>query len=194
MGSGSFTTIDADPPWRTKSGRLTGRRGFGDAYTGKNHKLPYPTMSFKEICALPIGDLAAPNAHLYLWVINKYMDRFREVLRAWGFVYSTTLVWCKAPMGSGLGEPFGITTEFLIHAKRGTLKARNRFTGTHFGWKRPYKNGAPHHSGKPEEHYALIEHVSPGPYVECFSRASQPRLGWSYWGNESLATASMGVA
>jgi N6-adenosine-specific RNA methylase IME4 len=186
-----FTTIVADPAWRTKSGRMTGRKGFADSYNGANRKLPYPTMAFRDICALPVRDLAADNAHLYLWIINKYLLRAREVIDAWGFEYSTTLVWAKNAMGGGLGEPFGITTEYLIHAKRGTLKCTNRVTGTWFNWKRPYEDGHPHHSAKPPESYALVEHVSPGPYVELFSRADQPRLGWSYWGNESLGTAKL---
>lgn len=188
-----FAMLLADPPWKTKSGRMTGKCGFADSYKGKNRKLPYPTMSFKEICALgsKVDALAEPDAHLYVWFINKYVHRVRELLRAWKFDYSTMLVWTKAPMGAGLGEPFGITTEFLVHAKRGTCKARNRVVGTHFNWKRPYRNGAPYHSGKPEESYGLIEHVSHGPFLEMFSRADQPRLGWSYWGNESLGTIEL---
>jgi len=189
----TFNTITVDWPWKTKSGRLTGKKGFEDAYTGPNRKLPYPTMSFKDILAMAprVGELAADNAHLYMWVINKYMDRFREVLQAMRFDYSTTLVWAKNAMGSGLGEPFGITTEYLIHAKRGRMKCRNKLVGTWFNWKRPYKDGAPDHSAKPEESYGLVEHVSHGEFCEVFSRADQPRLGWKYWGNESLNTAVM---
>jgi N6-adenosine-specific RNA methylase IME4 len=135
---------------------------------------------------------------LYLWTTNGFLLQARDVIDAWGFRYSTTIVWAKNPMGAGLGEPFGITTEFLLHAKRGKLAALNRVVGTWFNWKRPYEvtNGRPHpkHSAKPEEAYALIENVSPGPYVELFSRATQPRLGWSYWGNESLDTARLEVS
>jgi len=38
------------------------------------------------------------------------------------------------------------------------------------------------HSHKPEEQYAIIERVSPGPYLELFARRRQP--GWDAWGNE----------
>lgn len=200
-----FSTILADPPWRTNSartGRLTGRRGFADSYAGaKNAKLPYPSMTNEAIAALEIP--AAPDAHLWMWTINGFLEAALTTVRAWDFKYSTTLVWAKNAMGGGLGESFGITTEFLIFARRGRLPVRNRVTGTWFNWKRPYELVAPEkrksnratvaakHSGKPEESYALIEHVSPGPFVELFSRAKQPRLGWSYWGNESLATARL---
>lgn len=60
-----YRTILIDPPWKTKSGRLTGRRGFADSYTGPNRKLPYPSMTFDQICELRIGELAEDNAHLY---------------------------------------------------------------------------------------------------------------------------------
>ncbi len=70
---------------------------------------------------------------------------------------------------------------------------RNRTTGTWHTWKRRYVNGAPAHSKKPDESFALIEHASHSPFVELFSREDQPRLGWSYWGNQSLATAEIGA-
>jgi N6-adenosine-specific RNA methylase IME4 len=187
-----FRTILADPPWRTKSGRLTGRRGFADSYAGPNRKLPYPTMSVAEIEALPVASLAAgAGSHLWLWTINAYLEAAFRVVRAWGFTHSTTHTWCKAPMGGGLGDSFGITTEFLLFARRGRAPMRNRTTGTWHTWPRRYVNGAPAHSKKPDGSYALIEHASHGPFVELFSRETQPRLGWSYWGNESLGTARM---
>jgi N6-adenosine-specific RNA methylase IME4 len=190
----SFATVLADPPWRTHSGRLTGRRGFADAGRGaKNRPLPYATMSVAEIKALPVGDIAADNAHLWLWTINGYLDAAFGVIRAWGFSYSTTHVWAKAPMGGGLGESFGITTEFLLFARRGRAPMFNRTTGTWHTWPRRYVNGAPAHSKKPDGSYALIESASHAPFVELFSRENQPRLGWSYWGNESLGTAGLAL-
>ena len=189
-----FATILADPPWRTKSGRLTGRNAFVDGYSGPNRPLPYQPMSVAAIAALPVASLAATaGAHLWLWTINGYIEAALQIIRAWGFTYSTTHVWSKAPMGGGLGESFGITTEFLLFARRGRAPMRNRTTGTCHTWPRRYVNGAPAHSKKPEGSYALIEHASPGPYVELFSREDQPRLGWSYWGNESLGTAELAL-
>lgn len=36
------------------------------------------------------------------------------------------------------------------------------------------------HSEKPGAFLDMVDHVSPGPYVELFAR--QPRLGWDHWG------------
>jgi N6-adenosine-specific RNA methylase IME4 len=58
-----FSTIVADPPWLfiNKTGKVAPehRRLFR-----------YETMTLDEICALPVTDLAAPTAHLYLWCPN----------------------------------------------------------------------------------------------------------------------------
>ena len=41
------------------------------------------------------------------------------------------------------------------------------------------------HSHKPEEQYAIIERVSPGPYLELFARRRPPSSAdWAVWGNE----------
>jgi N6-adenosine-specific RNA methylase IME4 len=39
------------------------------------------------------------------------------------------------------------------------------------------------HSHKPEEQFAIIERVSPGPYLELFARR-RPNEKWAIWGNQ----------
>lgn len=79
-------------------------------------------------------------------------------------------------MGGGLGGTFRITTEFLIFATKGKLKAKKNVIGTWFEQKRQYVNGFPCHSKKPDFFYELIESVSPGNYLELFAR--NERKGW----------------
>ncbi len=45
------------------------------------------------------------------------------------------------------------------------------------------------HSAKPEVFMDQIEAISPGPYLEMFSRRA--RLGWDTWGDEALGTPRM---
>lgn len=126
---------------------------------------------------------AEENAHLYLWTINAYLEDAFDLLRIWDFDYSTTLVWAKNPMGGGLGGSYGISTEFVLFARRGSLPTKSRVTGTWFNWKRPYdERGKPRHSAKPPEFFRMVEEVSPGPYLEMFARDN--RAGWDAWGNE----------
>jgi N6-adenosine-specific RNA methylase IME4 len=185
-----YATIVADPPWKVKAGPAgapytldeSGVQRW-DKISRPSRDLPYPAMSVEEIAALDVSSLASDNAHLYLWTINRYLDDAFDVVRSWGFDYSTALVWAKNPMGGGLGGAYGISTEYVLFARRGALPAIGRVKGTWFNWKRPYdERGKPKHSAKPDEFYAMVESVSPGPYLELFARA--PRHGWAVWGNE----------
>ena len=181
----NYATIYADPPWDVMAGPLNGREGFGDA-TGASRPLAYPSMTVEQIKALRVADVAADDAHLYLWTTNGYLPAAFDVVKSWGFRYSTTLVWAKKIMGGGLGGSFGISTEFLLFCRRGSLEHQRKHEGTWFDFKRPYDlRGKPMHSAKPAEFYAVIEGVSPGPYLEMFARSN--RLGWDSWGNECLS-------
>lgn len=182
-----YACIVADPPWKVGAGPLCGREGFGDA-TGASRPLPYASMTVAEIAAMRVSDIAAPNAHLYLWTINRYLRDAFDIVRAWGFEYSTTLVWAKNPMGGGLGGCYGISTEFVLFCRRGTLAAKEEMPSTWFNWKRPYDSrGKPRHSAKPGQFMEMVEFVSPGPYLEMFARESRP--GWDSWGNECTSVA-----
>lgn len=137
-----YRTIVADPPWDQMGGPLRSDVGEGWQFrpgTGASRPLPYKTMSVAEIAALPVSDMASPDAHLWLWATNAYIEESFDVVRAWGFRFSTLLTWCKEPMGGGLGgDAFGIASEYLLFCRRGVLPARNRFNRTWFQWKRRY--------------------------------------------------------
>lgn len=67
-----YGTIVVDPPWRYTNDRGTQTRSrAGRASTVAEGN--YSTMSNAEIAALPVGDLAAPECALYLWVTNPRM-------------------------------------------------------------------------------------------------------------------------
>lgn len=72
-----YDIIYADPPWNEAGG--------GKIKRGADRH--YPLMRTKEIIALPVMDLAADNAHLYLWVTNNFLPDGLEVMKAWGFEY-----------------------------------------------------------------------------------------------------------
>lgn len=55
MVTQKYRVILADPPWDYRNG------GNGSA---KNH---YPSMTIEQICALPVGNLAADDCLLLLW-------------------------------------------------------------------------------------------------------------------------------
>ena len=187
-----YATIVADPPWDVAAGRSIGRyqveegRQIFGVVDDAARPLVYPTMTVEQIKAMRVADVTADDAHLYLWTTNGYLPAAFDVMEAWGFKYSTTLVWAKNVMGGGLGGAYGISTEYCLFGRRGSLKAHGRVGGTWFNWKRPYdERGKPRHSAKPQGFYAMVEEVSPGPHLEMFARDN--RLDWDSWGNECLS-------
>jgi N6-adenosine-specific RNA methylase IME4 len=105
------------------------------------------------------------------------------IARAWGFKPSTLLTWCKPPKGIGLGGAYGLTSEFVLYSRRGSLPAKERLDRSWWEWPRSV------HSRKPDAFLDIVERVSPGPYLEMFAR--RDRLGWDTWGNEALNTADL---
>ena len=182
--TGQYRCIVADPPWRY--GKFNNGKGTTRAFRGEQGPLPlpYPSMTVAEIAALPVRDLAAPDAHLYLWTTSRYLHEAFDVVADWGFRYAQMLVWAKTPGGLGLGGAFAPTTEFIIFARRGRPPAKRRINSTWFNWKRTCQ-----HSRKPDAFLDLVESVTPGPYLELFAR--RHRLGWDVWGNEIASTIEM---
>lgn len=179
-----YRTIVADPPWDVKRLESPGAKGFGSgARPLRSVPLPYQTMTVAEIMALPVAGLAEPNAHLYLWTINKYIEGAYAVARAWGFSPSTLLTWAKRPMGLGPGGAYSITTEHVLFSRRGSCPALRRADSTWWLWPRG------EHSEKPGAFFDLVQSISPGPYLELFARTQ--RLGWHTWGNEALCHVAL---
>lgn len=175
--AGGFQTVLADPPWR-----FTNRTG---KVAPEHRRLDrYSTMSLQDIKELPVDDVTAPNAHLYLWVPNALLPDGLDVMKAWGFRYVSNLVWAKrrkdgGPDGRGVGFYFRNTTELILFGVKGsmrTLPPARRQVNIIETRKRE-------HSRKPDEQYALIEDCSPGPRLEMFAR--HPHPGWTVWGDES---------
>jgi N6-adenosine-specific RNA methylase IME4 len=152
--------------------------------------LPYPAMTLDEIKALPVGEMAERGGcHLYLWTTNKYLRTAFDVLDAWGFRYGQTLVWAKTPMGINLGGAFAPTCEYVLTARRGSLKNLSRVDSVWFNWPR---QGRGYHSQKPDAFMDLAEAISPAPRLEMFAR--RQRLGWDTWGNEALQHVDLQAA
>lgn len=159
---GGFATILVDPPWPLQG--------------GEKH---YRTMSLARIKALPVGALAARDAHLWLWTTNALLPRAYEVAEAWGFTVRSPLTWVKFRLGLGGRYQLRNATEQLLFCTRGRAPLGSRSQPTWFN--APVQE----HSRKPAEQFAIIERVSPGPYLELFARrrpeSNQP---WAVWGDQ----------
>ncbi len=164
-----YTTIYADPPWPE----------YGGGKIKRGADRHYPLMTVKEIKKLPVQDITAENAHLYLWVTNNYLPAGLEVMQAWGFRYVTTITWAKDRMG--LGQYFRGMTEHCLFGVKGKLPYKT-LDGKRQQGRTLLVAPRERHSQKPVEMYDMIERVSYGPYMELFAR--NKRAGWDSWGNE----------
>ena len=119
--TGRYATILVDPPWRfaNRTGKMA-----------PEHKRlrRYETMSFEEITALPVGNHAMAQSHLYMWCPNALLLEGLQIMKAWGFTYKTNIVWYKVrkdggPDGRGVGFYFRNVTELLLEGMRAKSRA-----------------------------------------------------------------------
>ncbi len=179
----NYSLIVADPPW-TYSLRESDR-------THRN-RTPYPNMSDEDILNLPVGEIAAQNAYLLLWVTNNHLPLGFQCLEAWGFTYKTMFTWVKTTKNStpneiklriGAGHYGRSCTEHFLIATKGKPKS---FTGLGLT-SIPNVILAPRtdHSRKPEEFFAIANRLGDvwrGSKIELFAR--EVREGWDAWGAE----------
>jgi N6-adenosine-specific RNA methylase IME4 len=181
-----FRVALLDPAWEWKA-----RAAGGDGRSASRH---YPTMSIEEIRDLPIGELMAPDAAVFVWVTKPMLaqiggDRWLEDLvglyRAWGFQMQTVfLTWVKVDRQGrytrGTGFWSAGNPEQLWVGTRGRPGLKKTAAARAVDELMIAQRGV--HSEKPAETYARIEAKVDGPYLELFSRSR--RRGWTSWGNE----------
>jgi N6-adenosine-specific RNA methylase IME4 len=175
-----YNVIYADTPPKFENwSDLTGMDRAAD-----NH---YETMLIEAIKAMGDNVPAAPDCVLYLWATVPLLPAMFEVMRIWGFRYSSNIVWVKTTLsGEKLKFGTGFETrnahEHLLVGKRGDVPSA--VPGEQF----PSVIVAPRrdHSVKPEIIAQKIERLYPNvPKLEMFAR--RHRDEWDVWGNETDA-------
>jgi N6-adenosine-specific RNA methylase IME4 len=163
LPEGQFDVIYADPPWKYE---------FCLEADPQEH---YGTMATKDVCSLEVP--TAQNAILFLWATNPKLEDALTVVKAWGFKYTTNLVWTKQTKGPGYYSM--AQHELLLICKRGDIpppEAQNRPTSV-------IQADREKHSKKPDLFYEIIEKMYPNrKYLELFAR--NKRDNWVSWGNE----------
>lgn len=186
-----FRAVLADPPWRFKTYNEKGRNRCPDWRRFKGSPARhYDTMSTTELCALPVCDLLADDACLFLWACWPMLEDALKVMSSWGFRYKgCAFDWMKAHTGQidmfrddavalmGMGYWTRGNSEPCLLGTMGKPKRLSR--GVRQGIIEPRRE----HSRKPDCVRERIEKLVGGPYLELFSR--QPRAGWTTWGNET---------
>jgi N6-adenosine-specific RNA methylase IME4 len=153
---GGFRCLVCDPPWLFKSNSV--------AKPGRNALRHYNCMSLAEIEAMPVAEIAADDAALFLWVPGPFLATGAHVriMKAWGFKPTASgFVWVKTNRDGSLFCGTGFTTrknaEFCILGKRG--RSVRRAADVREVIMSPRRE----HSRKPPEFYDRVLRYSAGP-------------------------------
>lgn len=166
-----FNIVYADPCWQYWEG--------GE----KNQSLHYPTMTIQEIKDLPIEKISDENCILFIWVTYPILIEALEVIKCWGFKYSTCgFVWVKKNKVAdsyffGNGAWTRANTELCLIATKGSITRIDASISQIIDEK------IMGHSEKPKCIRDLILRlVGNLPRIELFSRNNNED-GWFNWGN-----------
>lgn len=178
-----YDIIYADPPWSYYNDRDA--KPDCTVVCGVRRP-PYSVLSSKTIRKLNIQRIANENCALFIWTTDYHLDKCIDVIRDWGFDYSTVaFAWQKFDKK---GDPVCFTgaytlksgIELCLLAKKGSLK----------GWVQDRRVRAlvqsprMSHSEKPDEVRKRIDRLfgEGKSKVELFARKSPE--GWDTIGNE----------
>jgi N6-adenosine-specific RNA methylase IME4 len=182
-----YGVIAADPPWRYDNWSKKGEH--------KNAVKHYPCMPTEDICALNIGQLAAPTCALFIWGTSPMLPDVLRVINAWGFDYrGKAFCWAKATKQAfekpNSDRPIDDDYNWRMNLGYGTRSnTEDCWMATTGNPKRLTKGVrelivAPmrEHSRKPDEMFDRAERLFAGPRLDAFSRQARP--GWDSFGNE----------
>lgn len=185
-----FRVILADPPW-----------SFDDRLTmsevPRGAEANYPLLDVRGIAALPVADLALPDAILGLWCPASLIADGLAVMSGWGFDQKQVWEWIKlakdaqfpSDLAFGMGRIGRNCSELLLvgtrgspyrhmqsHSERTVIVAPADLSLVAF-------SAATQHSVKPTQMHEAMERMFPdGPFLELFAR--RPQEGWTCWGHD----------
>tara|TARA_R110002020_G_scaffold467027_4_gene690186 strand:+ start:4469 stop:5059 length:591 start_codon:yes stop_codon:yes gene_type:complete len=185
LPSGPFDVIYADPPWRFEAWS-----SLGEDRGAVQH---YDCMNLDAICSLPVGDIAARDAALFLWVIRPMLPEALRLIEAWGFTYKTVaFAWIKIKGAPGqqflFADSGSVRKGMGYHTRSGMeqcwLATRGRgYDRLTKGEAQVHLEGIREHSRKPEHFAEAVTRLTGNvPKLEMFARTK--RSDWSVWGNQ----------
>ena len=143
-------------------------------------------MSVKDICALPVANIADKDATLFLWVAYPQLLAGFSVIDAWGFEYKTVaFTWVKRNKKAdswflGLGHWTRSNAELCLLATKGKPKRVSK------GVRQIVDTHIESHSKKPREvRDRIVTLMGNVPRIELFAREKVE--GWHVFGNEVVS-------
>jgi len=169
-----YSIIYADPAWSYWAGGL------------KNASRHYQCMEINEIKNLPVNQVANENSVLCMWATYPILPEALQVVKAWGFEYSTVLfTWVKRNKITnswfwGCGNYTRANAEIVVLGKKGKGLQR-KSKKVHQIIDSPVDQKF--HSRKPDiVRSRIIELFGDVSRIELFARTKVH--GWDVWGND----------
>jgi N6-adenosine-specific RNA methylase IME4 len=163
-----YGTILLDPPWKFETYSAKG-------VTARSPDSKYRVEHLDALKSLPIGDYAAENCVMFMWVIDSHLEQALELMTAYGFTFKTiAFCWVKTSRNGKPVMSLGLWTrkgmEICLLGTKGKPVRKGK------GVRQVIIEPRREHSRKPDEIYQRIEELVDGPYCEAFSRQRWP--GW----------------
>lgn len=170
-----YNIILADPPWKIL--------GWDEnpAKYNKSAGHHYEIQDIEWIKSLPVKTLSEDNCILFLWVTDPTLEVAFDVIKCWGFKYSTVgFTWVKTTENDkfhyGCGQWTRANPEMCLIAKKGTIEKKS----CNVRQLQIAKVGD--HSQKPIIiKHKIVELCGDLPRIELFGREQTD--GWDVWGN-----------
>lgn len=169
-----YSVLYLDPPWQYQGASDPGR-------TAERH---YPTLSQEELLLLPVGEIAAIDAVMFMWVTPPKIAEATDLMAAWGFEYKTCACWDKGGergTHAGMGSYYRQQHELLFVGTRGNMPPPAPSNRPPSILREPRGR----HSSKPDIARRQIEAMYGDgiPRIELFARGPVPN--WAVWGFEA---------
>lgn len=171
-----YQIIYADPAWK-----ILGWDRNPEVYT-KSAGHHYQIQEIGWIKALRVRDISDTNCALFLWVTSPVLEESFDVIKSWGFSYSTiAFTWVKKTKNGlwhfGLGAWTRANPEMCLLATKGKPHRVSKSV------RQLIVEPVREHSRKPDRvRDDIVQLMGDLPRIELFAR--QKTEGWDTWGNE----------
>ena len=169
-----YQVLLADPPWRYEDPPM--------GVTNRSIENHYDTMPLAELVKLPVSELAADDAVMFMWSTAPNLPAAMTLLEAWGFKYRTQMIWRKSKVA--MGHYVRNQHEIILIGKRGEPVMPLEKDRPPSVFDAPTRQ----HSQKPDITLQIIERMYPH-YSRIYLFPGEPlprahRGKWATWGKD----------
>jgi N6-adenosine-specific RNA methylase IME4 len=167
LPEGKFRVLYVSPPWKNGSEPIPSSDPEAAGY--------FPAVTAEELCDIPIGEICASSAALFLWAISELLPKAFEVMSAWGFEYRSIFTWAKGENAKGKTLYNNMNQEFLLVGEKGNCHPESENITSAF--QHIPKN--PKSAAKPDEFRKIIETLYDATENKVELYARKECAGWS---------------